>query len=308
MKLRDVEYLLALDRERNITRAAKYLGISQSTLSYFLSKYEEEVGARLFYRHPTQLMLTEAGRLHIEAARQMANIKAHTYHAIRTLGKDVNYTTLTIGVTPNRGQQIVTRIYPQFIDAFPNVRIKTVEGYSETLERGLLSGKIDIMLSSMMIEQMDERIEFIKMRREEIVLAMHKSFPLASKGIDMPDHSFPVILKEELADTPIIMMQEGTTVRWLVDRYLANTGIKPLVVFETTNVKFASNLAAEGAGAAFLPLFFAKSMSNLRYFSLDPGCFLDLGVSYIKDRELLPAEEFFIELISKGEKEGSLFR
>ncbi len=303
MKLKDVDYLLALNRERNITRAAKYLGISQSTLSYFLSKYEEETGSRLFYRHASQLTPTETGRQHIEAAKQMANIKTHTYQAIHALEDDSNVTTLTIGVTPNRGIQIITEIYPRFIDAFPNVRIKTVEGYSETLEKGLLSGKINMLILSMK-EQTDERLAYVRMQREEIVLAMHESFPLASQGKAMPGHTFPVIQREELADTPFVMLQEGTNVRRLVDRYLAGADFKPLEVFETSNVRFACNLITEGAGAGFLPLYYAKSAPNLRYFSLDPACFMDLGIIYLKDRTLSPAEEFFIELVLEGEREG----
>jgi len=305
MKLRDVDYLLALNRERNITRAAKRLGISQSTLSYFLANYEAQAGAVMFLRHANQLTPTELGRQHIEAAKQMANIKMHTYQAIRSLGRETDYTTLTIGVTPNRGLTIITELYPLLIEKFPNVRVKIVEGYTDFLERGLLSGKIDLFLSGM-LDQVDERISCIRILNEEIVLAMHESFPLASRGQILPGHPYQVIKKEDLAETPLILLQEGTTVRRLADRYLAGATFKPLVVLETSNVKFACNLLSEGAGAGFIPLYHAQNTANLRYFSLSPVCHMDLGLLYMKNRELLPPEKYLVELVYLRDAGGNI--
>ena len=50
MDFRDLNYVLAIARHQNITRAAESLYISQPTLSKFLIALEHELGLKLFTR------------------------------------------------------------------------------------------------------------------------------------------------------------------------------------------------------------------------------------------------------------------
>ena len=51
MGFRELEYIAAIERYHNITRAAEALYISQPTLSKFLQSYERDLGLRLFERN-----------------------------------------------------------------------------------------------------------------------------------------------------------------------------------------------------------------------------------------------------------------
>ena len=53
MDFRQLEYILEIAKENNITRAAKNLFISQSALNQQLLKLEQELGVQLFYRSRT---------------------------------------------------------------------------------------------------------------------------------------------------------------------------------------------------------------------------------------------------------------
>lgn len=50
MNLRHFAYFLVIAEECSISRAAERLYVSQPSLSHFLSKLENEVGAQLFLR------------------------------------------------------------------------------------------------------------------------------------------------------------------------------------------------------------------------------------------------------------------
>ncbi|WP_155802145.1 LysR family transcriptional regulator [Companilactobacillus versmoldensis] len=58
MELRVLRYFLAVAQEKNITRAAKQLLVSQPTLSNQLADLENELGAKLFIRGHRQITLT----------------------------------------------------------------------------------------------------------------------------------------------------------------------------------------------------------------------------------------------------------
>lgn len=56
-------YFLTVARERNITKAAKILHITQPTLSRQITQLEDEIGANLFVRDSRPLSLTDEGLL-----------------------------------------------------------------------------------------------------------------------------------------------------------------------------------------------------------------------------------------------------
>ena len=50
MDLHHLEYIVEIAKERNISKAAQNLHISQPTLSIYLSKLEQELNLKLFHR------------------------------------------------------------------------------------------------------------------------------------------------------------------------------------------------------------------------------------------------------------------
>ena len=58
------EYFLTIAAERSVSKAAERLYLSQPYLSQYLARLEKELGARLFDRSHTPLMLTPAGELY----------------------------------------------------------------------------------------------------------------------------------------------------------------------------------------------------------------------------------------------------
>ena len=63
MEFRVIRYFLAVAREKNITKAAEKLHLTQPTLSRQLRELEEELGTELFVRGKRRTTLTEAGIL-----------------------------------------------------------------------------------------------------------------------------------------------------------------------------------------------------------------------------------------------------
>lgn len=53
MDLKQLEYMVKIAKEKNITKAAKKLFITQSALNQQLLKLEKDLGAPLFYRSRT---------------------------------------------------------------------------------------------------------------------------------------------------------------------------------------------------------------------------------------------------------------
>jgi DNA-binding transcriptional LysR family regulator len=70
VELRQLRYLVMIDDERNVGRAAARLYVSQPALSYALKNLEAELGVRLFDRHAGGVTATAAGRDVVAQARR----------------------------------------------------------------------------------------------------------------------------------------------------------------------------------------------------------------------------------------------
>lgn len=68
MNFQSMTYFLTLVEERNFTRAAERLHVTQQTLSGHIAAVEREVGMKLFIRH-VPLELTDGGEAFYRYAR-----------------------------------------------------------------------------------------------------------------------------------------------------------------------------------------------------------------------------------------------
>ena len=75
MDVKQMTYILTIAQEGGISKAAAKLFITQSALDQQLLKLEHELGTRLFFRSRSSFALTEAGRVYVDYARRMLELK-----------------------------------------------------------------------------------------------------------------------------------------------------------------------------------------------------------------------------------------
>ena len=71
MDLKDFQYLIALAEEGSVSKAADRLYMSQSSLSQFLTQYENELGVKLFLRTSKGIRPTANGEVFIDHLRHL---------------------------------------------------------------------------------------------------------------------------------------------------------------------------------------------------------------------------------------------
>ena len=71
MDFKELDYLITLADEKNISRAAERLFMAQSSLSHFIRQLESELGTTLFIRTPRGIIPTASGEQFLVHARHM---------------------------------------------------------------------------------------------------------------------------------------------------------------------------------------------------------------------------------------------
>ena len=70
MNLKEIEYIIKISEEKNITRAAEKLYITPSALNQQLLNLEKELETPLFFRSRTGFTPTEAGKIYLKALKK----------------------------------------------------------------------------------------------------------------------------------------------------------------------------------------------------------------------------------------------
>ena len=140
MDVKQLTYIVTIAQEQNLSRAAQKLYVSQSTLSLYLKKLEEELGLLLFTRRNNRLSITPAGKLYMQTAQELLEMKDALY---KTLQARRTEQTLNIGIA----SQLLLHIFAQVLIAFkptaPNFTVNITEGRSVDLLAKLKAGEID---------------------------------------------------------------------------------------------------------------------------------------------------------------------
>jgi DNA-binding transcriptional LysR family regulator len=74
MHERELRAFVAIIEAGRMDHAAKVLGYSQPAISYQIKCLEQELGARLFLRHPDGVQLTREGEMVLPAVRAVLSL------------------------------------------------------------------------------------------------------------------------------------------------------------------------------------------------------------------------------------------
>ncbi|HJA72594.1 MAG TPA: LysR family transcriptional regulator [Candidatus Lachnoclostridium stercoravium] len=287
-----LNYILTIAEKRNMTKAAQELFVSQSSLSQYLSKLEQELGTPLFLRAKGELVPTAAGDLYISAAKQVISIKNQLYKDISALENKGN---ITIGTTSQFGLGIMAQVIPKFRIEYPDYTIEITESSNQALVKLLLDGQIDFgLMAANRIDVFPEGTAEV-LREEELWLAVPASHPFCQN--DPPATISHQAITEYFSEDNFILAKPGSTIRNLSDEIFQTYHFSPSASCETNNIPMALKMAASGAGIAFLAESCITLSLPLCYFRLDPPMHRLNVLARRKSLEIGPAEECFCSYI-----------
>lgn len=293
MDLKQVEYIIKIAEENNITKAAEKLFITQSALNQQLLKLEKELGTQLFVRSRSNWRLTASGQVYIENAKKMINIKKDTYNQINDL-IDVKKGKLIVGLTPERGPEMFAAIYPPFYQQYPHIKIEPVEMTVKQQQLEITNGNLDLGFLTLQDFQKTNN-EYIHIGSEQIVVAVSRMHDLFYSD-SLFNENLPSVNLSRFKNDPFAIMQKGTTLREICDRLFDKEGINPAILLETRSGFNLRKMVEEGICCSIFPITYAQPSDDIAYFSIADKTSWEICASYKKGSYLNKAAQDFIAL------------
>ncbi|WNI18130.1 LysR family transcriptional regulator [Actinacidiphila sp. ITFR-21] len=241
MELRQLEYFVAVAEERNFTRAAARVRISQSGVSAQIRRLERELGAELFDRSARTATLTVAGKAALEHARAALAAAGAVEQAVGQVALVIRG-QLTLGMVTGCTVTPWFDALAAFHRAHPGVRISLLEENSERLVESVRAGAVDLALVGTATAA-PAGLEALTVISERLVVAVPPAHPLASRRR---------VALRHLTAYPIVCMPAGTGLRTVLDRACAAQGLHPEIALQASAADAIADLAARGLAVGVL--------------------------------------------------------
>ena len=168
-----MDYIFAIAKEQNLTRAAKRLFVAQSTLTMYLNRVESELGIKLFDRSKTPILPTPAGELCIEELKKIRQIETRLSARLQQMAHPED--TLNVGIGLMHSAAWMPRLLPLFHELYPDVSINLIEQGDELLLQSLQADDADVVIGGMPAGNQDTAVN---LALEQLLLIVPRAFNL----------------------------------------------------------------------------------------------------------------------------------
>lgn len=161
MNFQQMEYVLAIDKERHFAKAAARCFVTQPTLSMMVQKLEEELGLKLFERDRKPVITTKAGEEIIKRIRIIL-LEAKSLKECAAELRGTVSGIVKIGIIPTLAPYLLPRFLKSFTGNFPALQVYIEEMVTDEMIVRLKNGNIDIGLAATPLyeDKLDEELLF----------------------------------------------------------------------------------------------------------------------------------------------------
>ncbi len=288
LELRHLAALKAVVEQGSFGRAATSLGYTQSAVSQQIATLERIVGAKLLDRPggPKPVSVTDAGSVLLRHAESITARLQAAQADLRSLA-DGAAGPLRVGTYQSVGARILPTILQRFLAEWPQVEISLQElTDDEELLIRVERGELDLTFT--MLPLPPGPFEFVELMRDPYVLVVAADSLLAER--DRPP------TPREIADLPLIGNRSCRSIEAGMN-YVRGSGREPRIVFRSDDNGTVQGMAANGMGAALVPLLTVdEADERIEVIELsDRFPERIIGIAWHRDRHRSRAAEAFVD-------------
>ena len=292
MEIRILKYFLTTVREGNITKAAKYLNLTQPNLSRQINMLERDIGHKLFERKHNNIILTPEGILLKKRAEEIIDMIEKTRAEFNFTDK-VIAGDIFIGAGETWAMSLVASVMKDVQKDYPHIKYNIYSGNFQDITEKLDKGLLDFGL---LIDPADlSKYDYLKIPAKDTWgLIMRKDSPLSkNKNITKKDLlNIPLIISRQVIETE---MQDNDFFRWFSDTF------DKLNITATYNLIYnALIMVSECMGYSLCLDKLIDNMhnKNICFIPLKPKLESGINIIWKKNQEFSRASKIFLDRLA----------
>jgi DNA-binding transcriptional LysR family regulator len=278
-------------KEKNLTRAAQILFVSQPAVTMQIKTLEQYLEVALFRKRGKLLELTAEGTVLYGYAEKLFAIVDEMEHVVKGLSS-LTHGSLIIGTTRSFARHLMPGLLSRYQEEFPGIKISLEVGSSSEIAEGVAVFKYDLGIIGNL--PLPRKLRSIPYKLEEFCMVVSPDHRLAKRG---------VVSCREIQNEPVIIREPGSGSRHFMLSFLASHGVEPSVLVEAGSVEFIKEYVIQGRGISFLykpEVRLEAKMGLLKPVELMEGPMYIQTIIIVPDAVTLsPPARAFLELVDK---------
>lgn len=239
--LHQLQLFQAVVREEGFTRAAKVVHLSQPAVSIQVKRLEERVGLPLLEQVGNRTYPTEAGKAVYQASLDIHARLETLAESIDALRGEVGGTLNIIAVTS--ATYFLMQLVSDFLERYPSVEPRLRVTNKEAVYRSLAAHQDDVFVMGALPDGI--QVEAVPFLENVLGIVAKPDHPLVGqRGIPM----------RALSEERVLLREEGSGSRRVLERLLATRGIQPRSTLELSGDEAVKQGVLAGLGIASLSL------------------------------------------------------
>jgi DNA-binding transcriptional LysR family regulator len=239
--LRQLECFAAVARQRNFTRAAEDLYLTQSAVSQQVRRLEAQLGLELLRRTSRGVELTAAGAELLPRAEAILADVATARAAMDELASGVVRGAVRVAAAAGDAPGLPAAL-ASFHASHPGIRVALRLAAPDEVADLVRRGTADLGLAAVTGDPLG--VEVAPLRAEPLLLLVPPGDALeGATGVDV----------WELRERPFVLAEPGSALRATVAALCEAAGFGPVPLFEAGDPETVRVLVASGLGVALVP-------------------------------------------------------
>ena len=239
LSIRNLKVFVTVCQEKNMTKAAKQLDISQPAASLAVREMEEYTGTTLFERDGRGIRLTKAAKHFYPMVQQMLKLYGEIENEMM---KWSSTSSVHIGSSISIGACILPSVIREYNQNYPEIEVKVSINSSDIIEQAILDGNLDIALIEGSIHS--DKIMSECFLKDELVAICGMFHPLAGKK------QVPI---DRLKNENFLFREKNSGTRELIETVFTQKDFFFEPIWESTSTTALINAVAQGIGISILP-------------------------------------------------------
>lgn len=248
MTITQLNYVLALDKSKNFTKAAKACKISQPSLSTQIQKLEEELGVEIFDRTKKPIRSTEIGKILINQFKVIIDESSNVSELIIKSKEKINK-NIKFGISYTLEATLLPLFYESLISKFNNSNIKLTINSKDKLLKKLNNNEIDFIITT--TPRLKKELKVIPFYYEPLMIVIPKK---------LQNFDLKIIEPNKINTNEILVPKKNNDLKKSIIK-LFNTK-KFNTKIKTDNLETLLNLSLNGAGMSVLPYLFFEGLRD----------------------------------------------
>ena len=236
VSLRALRYVVATADFGNLTEAAKFLNVSQPSISAAVAQFEAECGVQIFVRHHAKgVTTTIAGTRIINEARLLLNHARDFGQNARAMADEVRG-EITVGCFWTLATHFMPSLLSDFAENHPGISVSLDEGDQAQILDAIISGRTELAFSYEFA--VPEEVVAEPLAELPPYVVLHPDHPLAQR-----DNVRLVDLKDE----PFILLDLPHSRDYFLGLF-RSVGIEPKIAFRSKAYELTRGLVGHRRG------------------------------------------------------------